>query len=590
MKQDSKQDSEQYPKLSPNVTRALDEWLNAPEVDAATKDELKSCSPAELDERFYCDLTFGTAGLRGILGAGTNRMNIYVVRRATQGLADYLNDIPGAAERGVAIAYDSRRCSDRFAEETASVLAANGIRVYLFSTLHSVPQLSFTLQHLGCIAGVVITASHNPEKYNGYKVYWDYGGQCAPDQAAAIYGKIQSVPMFGAETMPLCRAKADGLVAMIGEAEDEAYYAATIGLLNRPEVLGEYGQSLKIVYTPLHGTGNVPVQTILKRIGVTNVSVVPEQQLPDGSFPTVKAPNPEDPNAFALSIRLAEQVGATVCLATDPDADRLGVAVKTKAGDWVTLTGNQIGCILLEHILSMKKSLGTLPKNGVVIKSIVSTQLADAIAKAYGAELENVLTGFRFIGERIDEYARSKEKTYLFGFEESFGFLAGGLARDKDAICSAMLLTECACCLARDGLTLADRLNAIYETYGYYKEKVKSYTLEGKAGMERIAGCMETLYNTPLSAVGAYPVTRYEDYRGGTATDEAGNRTPLTLPRTSMVRMLLSNGAWIVIRPSGTEPKLKLYIGANAETETAVDALLDALFLRIDGLLEENLR
>ena len=561
------------------------EWMTYAGLDADTKRELADIAgdAQEIEERFYRELEFGTAGLRGVIGAGTNRMNVYVVRRATQGLAAYLSGVEGAKARGVCIAYDSRRFSQAFAEETAGVLAANGVKTYLFSTLHSVPQLSFTLQRLGCMAGVVITASHNPKEYNGYKVYWAYGGQVAPSQAADIYAEIRRIPMFGAQVMPLTEAKAAGLVTMIGEAEDEAYYAATEKLLLAPDVVRAYGPQLKLVYTPLHGTGCIPVKALLNRIGVTNVSVVPAQAAPDGAFPTVSAPNPEDPNAFRLAIQLAEETGATVCLATDPDADRLGIAVRTAQGAWMTLTGNQIGAILLEHILSERAAAGTLPENGVVVKSIVSTMLADAIAARYGVEMVNVMTGFRFIGEKIDEYSRTGAKTFLFGFEESFGFLAGGLARDKDAISAAMLAAEACCVCLQKGITLADRLESIYETYGCYQEKVKSYTLVGKVGMEKIAACMERLRGEPMAIVAGVPVAAHEDYVTRRRTDGAGAETALALPKANMVRLVLADGTWIVVRPSGTEPKLKLYIGAKAADRAGVEALLTRVFTEIDA-------
>ncbi len=575
-----------------DVLQSLQAWLSAPEVDDATKAELAAIAgdAKEIEERFYRELAFGTAGLRGILGAGTNRMNIYVVRRATQGLADYLSTTDGARERGVTIAYDSRIKSDVFARETAAVLAANGIPVYLFSTLHSVPQLSFAMQRLHCIAGVVITASHNPKNYNGYKVYWSYGGQCAPEQASAIFDCIEQVPMFGAKHTDFSAAVSDGRIRLIGEAEDEAYYAATEKLLLCPDTVRRCGDKLALVYTPLHGTGYVPVTTLLNRIGVTNVTVVPEQAMPDGTFPTVTAPNPEDPNAFKLAIALAETKGATVCLATDPDADRLGIAVRKMDGQWVTLTGNQIGVILLTHILSEMREQGRLPQNGVVIKSIVSTRLADAVARAYGVELVDVMTGFRFIGEKIDEYARTGEKTFLFGFEESFGFLAGGLSRDKDAVCAAMLAAEACVLCANRGITLYDRLMDIYRQYGYYKEKVQSYTLEGKPGMERIARCMDALLQSPPAVVADTPVSAAENYRTGERRFSDGTVETLTLPRGNMLRLLLTGGAWIVVRPSGTEPKLKLYIGANADTEEAVDRMLDTLYADMNDTLTKLLQ
>lgn len=566
-------------------------WCASPVIDEATRQELFSIEsdPVEIEDRFYRSLEFGTAGLRGVLGAGTNRMNVYVVRQATQGLADYLHSMDGAAARGVCIAYDSRHCSALFARETASVLAANGVRVCLFERLHAVPQLSFAVQHLGCAAGVVITASHNPAKYNGYKVYWSHGGQCAPEQAAEILRCIEAVPMFGARLCDFDEAVSDGRITMVGAEEDEAYYGASLSVLPYPALLKEKGGSLPIVYTPLHGAGSIPVRELLRRAGVTNVSIVPEQAEPDGAFPTVHAPNPEDPDAFRLAIALAEKTGARVCLATDPDADRLGVAVKRTDGEWAVLTGNQIGCLLLEHLLSARSAQGTLPKNGVVIKSIVSTRLADAIAARYGVELIDVLTGFRFISEKIDAFARTGEKTFLFGFEESYGFLAGGFSRDKDAILAAALAAEMCVAYAQRGMTLYDGLQALYRTYGFYKERVASYTLEGKAGMERIAGAMAALRSDPVSVVAGLSVAAMEDYDARLRTNASGAAAPLTLPRSNLIRLLLEDGSWVIVRPSGTEPKLKLYIGSQAGTEAGVDERLGALFDDMDARLRKLL-
>ena len=569
-------------------TRAVYEsWQKEPSLDEATRAELTAISAdeREIEERFYRELEFGTAGLRGILGAGTNRMNVYVVRRATQGLSNYLLACDGAKERGVCIAYDSRLYSPEFAREAACVLAANGIQVYLFSTLHSVPQLSFAVQHLNCLAGVVITASHNPSKYNGYKVYWAYGGQAAPEQAAAIFDEIQKVDMFSPRVADFDAALASGAIKMVGAEEDEAYYSATEKLLLNPDLVRRRGGDLPIVYTPLHGSGAVPVRELLARVGFGNLITVPEQSVPDGRFPTVTAPNPEDPDAFRLAIALAEKEGARVCLATDPDADRLGVAVKTKQDEWLILTGNQIGCILLEHILSSLSQQNRLPKNGVVIKSIVSTRLADAIAAAYGVSLEDVMTGFRFIGEKVDEYQTSGEKTFLFGFEESFGFLAGGLARDKDAVSSAMLLAEACICYAERGMTLSDALDEIYATYGFYSESVKSYTLEGKEGMEKIAGTMAKLRQSPPASFAGISVMTAEDYLTQLCEHADGTSCKIVLPVSDTLRWLLADESWIVIRPSGTEPKLKLYIGARAKTKQQLDATLAALMADVDGLL-----
>ena len=567
-------------------------WCESEALTELEKEELLAISDdaKEIEERFYCDLEFGTAGLRGILRQGTNGMNNHVVRRATQGLADYMKGIENAAEQGVCIAYDSRNCSDSFAKEAACVLAANGIRVRLFRTLHSVPQLSYAIRHQNCMAGIVITASHNPAKYNGYKVYWNYGGQAAPEQAAEILACIQNVPFFTAKTTDYEKAVSDGRIGLIGEEEDASYYAVTESVALCPEILKKDGGKLPIVYTPLHGTGNVPVQKVLHDVGISNVFVVPEQSEPDGNFPTVSAPNPEDPNAFTLARKLAEEKGAKVIIGTDPDADRMGIAVKTNSGDWVVLTGNQIACILLQHILEERKKAGTMPENGVVVKSIVSTSLADEIANRNGVELENVLTGFRYISEKIDEYDRTGKKTFLFGFEESYGFLAGGYSRDKDAICAAMLAAETCICYANRGMTLYDALQEIYQEYGYYKEKVKSYTLEGKEGLEKIALCMKRLRNSPLAEVNGKTIICAEDFQTDTRVLQDGRTENTGLPNTNMLRYVLDSGDWIVIRPSGTEPKLKLYIGGNEKTEEALDNKLEEIFNVCDALLKENLQ
>ena len=553
-------------------------WMNSPDIDEQTKAELKTIEndPKEIEERFYTELEFGTAGLRGILGAGDNRMNIYNVRKATEGLARYLSETVTGQPR-VCIAYDSRHCSDLFARESACVLAAHGILVYLYSTLHSVPQLSFTVLECKCDAGIVITASHNPPKYNGYKVYGRSGAQAAPDEANAITAKIRTVEGFKTAYLPFDEAVKSGAIQLIGKEIDEIYYQKTMSLLTQPALVKEKGHALKLVYTPLHGSGNVPVREILKRIGVTNVTVVKEQEAPDGSFPTVSAPNPEDPNAFTLAFRYAEEVGATVIIGTDPDSDRLGLAVKKTDGDWAVLTGNQIGAILIHSLLSSYKSTGKLPGNGLIVRSIVSTQLADAICEKFGVELKEVLTGFRFIGEQIAQCEQTREHTFLFGFEESYGFLAGGFVRDKDAICAAMLVAE-ACVVYRErGMTLYDALMEIYETYGFYREKVKSYTLEGKAGIEAIKNTMVLLRKTSLETIAGVKVKKVEDYLN---PDKTG------LPASNVLRYTTDDGTWIAVRPSGTEPKLKLYLGAHAETNAAVEAKLDAYLADMDGTLK----
>lgn len=560
-----------------NAAERYEHWLSSPDIDEQTKAELRAIAndPQEIEERFYTELEFGTAGLRGILGAGDNRMNVYNVRKATEGLARCLKKNVQGQPR-VCIAYDSRHCSDLFARESACVLAAHGVQVFLYETLHSVPQLSFTILELRCDAGIVITASHNPPKYNGYKVYWSYGGQVAPKEADEITAEIRAVEGFRTAYKPYDEAIGDGSIKLIGRDVDEIYYQKTMTLLTQPELVKEKGGDLKIVYTPLHGSGNVPVREILKRIGVTNVTVVKEQEAPDGSFPTVKAPNPEDPNAFTLAFRYAEEVGATVIIGTDPDSDRLGLAVKKTDGDWAVLTGNQIGAILIHSLLSSYKATGKLPANGLVVRSIVSTQLADAICAKFGVALREVLTGFRFIAEQIAECEQTHEKTFLFGFEESYGFLAGSFARDKDAICAAMLVAE-ACVVYREkGMTLYDALMEIYETYGFYREKVKSYTLEGKAGIEAIQNAMALLRKEPVAAVADTAVVKTEDFL---KPEQTG------LPRSNVLRMTLRDGAWITVRPSGTEPKLKLYIGAHEKTDAAVQRRLDNLMNDMDAKL-----
>ena len=556
-------------------------WMNSPEIDEQTKAELRAIEndPNEIEERFYTELEFGTAGLRGILGAGDNRMNVYNVRKATEGLARYLKATVNGQPR-VSIAYDSRHCSDLFAKESACVLAAHGVQVFLYSTLHSVPQLSFAVLELHCDAGIVITASHNPPKYNGYKVYGRSGAQSAPDEANAITQKIRTVEGFKTAYKPYDEAVKDGSIRLIGKEIDEIYYQKTMSLLTQPALVKEKGADLRLVYTPLHGSGNVPVREILKRIGVTNVTVVKEQEAPDGSFPTVSAPNPEDPNAFTLAFRYAEKVDASVIIGTDPDSDRLGCAVKKNDGTWAVLTGNQIGAILIHSLLSSYRATGKLPENGLVVRSIVSTQLADAICARFGVELKEVLTGFRFIGEWIEKCERTNERTFLFGFEESYGFLAGGFVRDKDAICAAMLVAEACVIYKEKGMTLYDALLEIYETYGWYREKVKSYTLEGKAGIEAIKNAMALLRKNPPAAIADVSVAKVEDFE---KTEETG------LPASNVLRMTLSDGAWVTVRPSGTEPKLKLYLGAHAENDAAVEAKLSALLNDMDAKLSKLL-
>ncbi len=566
----------------------LSQWLL--NSDDATVAELSALSEAELEERFYKELEFGTAGLRGIMGAGTNRMNLYVLRRATKGLADYLASIKGAKTRGVVIAYDSRLNSDVFARETALVLANNGIRAYLFESLRSVPQLSFSVQKLGCIAGIVITASHNPSEYNGYKVYWEHGGQLGPIQAEEVFSRICAVGYFGVAAMSKAEALEKGLLTIVGKELDEAYYAATASLMLEPALVLEHGSALKVVYTPLHGAGKVPVVELLSRVGVSNVHVVIEQAEPNSAFPTVKAPNPEEVDAYALSISLAKKLDADLILATDPDADRLGLAVRGHDGSFFLLTGNQIGCLLLHYMLSTLHAKGRLPKNGLVVKSIVSTPLADAICARYLVRLESVLTGFRFISEKVDYCASTRECSFLFGFEESYGFLAGGFSRDKDAICASMLLAEAALVYSLKGMTLADALDELDTLYGCYRERVISYTLEGKSGMERIKQAMASLRETPIQSLAGLKTDFYEDYYDCRRIHVLkGFIEHIELPNAEMVRFVLEGGAFVIVRPSGTEPKLKLYVGVNAAKKEQADAFVELVATKAKELVDNLL-
>lgn len=547
-------------------------WLGRAELEGALRGELVSIekTPGEIEERFYAELAFGTAGLRGILGAGTNRMNLPVVRRATAGLAAYIKTFADGPNRGVAIACDSREKSAEFALETAKTLAAFGVRAHLFPSLHPVPLLSFAIRHLECIAGVVITASHNPPAYNGYKVYWEHGGQVGPEQADAIYARMRDFDYFDIPTMTEAEARKAGLLLTIGEETDEAYYAATASLLQWPALMKEKGKALKLVYTPLHGSGLVPVTTLLHRAGVTDVSVVAEQAAPDARFPTVKAPNPEDPAAFTLAIALANEVGASAIIATDPDSDRMGLALRNPSGEFAALTGNKIGCLLLHYLLSSMQKKGTLPADGFAVKSFVSTRMAQAICEKFNVACLDVPTGFRFVSEKIDESARTGKGTFLFGFEESYGFLAGGFSRDKDAVCAAMLAAEACVYYKEQGKTLFDVLAGMAELYGHFDERVKSYSLEGKEGLSRIAAAMEALRKAPPASFAGIPVTKAEDM----------------LPTgQNVLRYFLENGAWICVRPSGTEPKLKLYVGANDARETGLEKLLSSLTAHADELL-----
>ncbi len=563
-------------------------WLRDFATDAETVAELKAIAgdPAETEDRFYRGLSFGTAGMRGVLGAGTNRMNVYTVRRATQGLANYLNAHFTAPT--VVIAYDSRRKSAEFAMETALALAANGIHAKLFDALRPVPVLSFAVRRLKADAGVVITASHNPPQYNGYKVYGPDGAQIGPETADEVTAAIEALSYTQARRMDEAAAKAKNLLTIIGDADvDDEYIRRVKTLSINPEIVRKEGRTLKIVYTPLHGSGNVPVRRILKEIGITSVSVVKEQELPDPDFPTVKAPNPEDPNAFTLAIKLADEVGAEVCFATDPDCDRLGVAVRGHDGKFTLLTGNQIGCLMLYYILSGKKANGTLPKNGAAVKSIVSTQLAKPICDAHGVALFDTLTGFKFIGEKIQQFEDDGSHTFLFGFEESYGYLSSTFVRDKDGVNASLLIAEAAAYYKAQGKTLADVMNEIFETYGYYLEHVESTTMPGMDGLKLMAQAMERIRENPPKAIGGVKVKQVLDILKGTKTDAATGRVEkLPYPESDVLYFAMEGGHFVCVRPSGTEPKIKLYVNVNAKKKAEAEELLKHLTAEAEKMLK----
>ena len=539
-----------------------EQWIANPYFDEATKEELKSIAEDEneIKERFYMDLEFGTAGLRGIIGAGTNRMNIYVVRRATQGLANYIAKVDKKSQ-GVAIAYDSRHMSPEFAQEAALCLAANGIKAYIFETLRPTPELSFAVRHLGCVAGINVTASHNPPEYNGYKVYWEDGAQITPPHDSGIMGEVKAISDWNTvKTMDKAEAEKAGLFEVIGKEVDDAY-------------------------TPLHGTGNIPARRILKELGFENVYVVKEQELPDGDFPTVSYPNPEAAEAFELGLKLAKEVDADLVLATDPDADRLGVRVKDKNGEYHDLTGNMSGCLLANYEISQRKAVnGSLPEDGALIKTIVTTNLADAIAKGYGVKLIEVLTGFKFIGQQILGFEKSGKGSYLFGFEESYGCLIGTYARDKDAIVATMALCEAAAYYKTQGKTLWDAMIEMYEQFGYYKDDIKAVTMKGIEGLQKIQDIMNSLRQNPPAEFAGHKVVAVRDYKADTIKNlETGEVTPTGLPNSNVLYYELTNDAWVCVRPSGTEPKVKFYYGvkgtslADADEKSAVmgKAVLD---------------
>ena len=570
-----------------------EEWLSNPYFDQETKEELRAirADEKEIKERFYMDLEFGTAGLRGVIGAGINRMNIYTVRRATQGLADYILE-QGGAERGVAIAYDSRRMSPEFSDEAARTLAANGIKAYRFESLRPTPELSFAVRELGCIAGINITASHNPPEYNGYKVYWEDGAQFTPPHDKGVTEKVMAITDLSAvRTMSREEAEASGLYVTIGAEIDDKYIAQVKAQVVNQAAIDRMQDQISIVYTPLHGTGNIPARRVMKELGFEHVYVVPEQELPDGNFPTVSYPNPEAEEAFELGLKLAKEKNADLVLATDPDADRLGDYVKDdKSGEYIPLTGNMSGALLCDYVLSQKQANGQIPADGQVVKSIVTTNLVDAVATHYGAELIEVLTGFKWIGKQILKNEQEGKGTYLFGMEESYGCLIGSYARDKDAISATAALCEAAAYYKEKGMTLWDAMIAMYEKYGYYKDAVQAISLKGIEGLEKIQKIMEYFRNNTPAEFAGSKVISVRDYKADTIRDMAsGEVKPTGLPSSNVLYYDLEDQAWLCVRPSGTEPKIKFYYGVKGTSLADADEKSEKLGQAVQKLVEPML-
>ncbi|MDO4187737.1 MAG: phospho-sugar mutase [Lachnospiraceae bacterium] len=556
-------------------------WRSDKYFDKETHDELESIKhdEAEIEDRFYKDLEFGTGGLRGVIGAGTNRMNLFTVRKATQGLANYITK-QGTGDKGVAIAYDSRYMSKEFADEAALCLNANGIKSFVFSTLHPTPMLSFAVRYLGATAGIVITASHNPPEYNGYKVYWEDGAQITPPRDAHIIAEVNAVESYrDAKTMGKEAAIAGRLYNVIGDDLDDAYMEELKKLIIHPDVIKEVADDIKIVYTPFHGTGNIPVRRILEELGFKHVYVVKEQELPDPKFTTLEYPNPEDAKAFDLALKLAKEVDADIVLATDPDADRLGIYAKDdKSGEYKAFTGNMSGMLIAEYILRERTKMGTMPENPALVKTIVTTNLADPIAADYNVRLVEVLTGFKFIGEQIKWFIEQGTYNYVFGLEESYGCLAGTHARDKDAVVAVMCLCEVAAFCKKQGITVWDQMINIYEKYGYFAEGIHTITLKGIEGADKIKSMMEAIRTNPPKEFAGLKVLSFRDYKLNEITDIAtGNKTETGLPTSNVLYFDLENNSWCCMRPSGTEPKIKFYMGIKGENLDDADAKLEAL-------------
>ena len=571
--------------------KIYEEWTTNPFFSEETRKELLAIKDdeKEIKERFYADLEFGTAGLRGIIGAGINRMNNYVVAKATQGLANYIIHRKKQS-KGVAICFDSRRCSPEFADVAALCLAANGIKAYVFESLRPTPELSFAVRELGCVAGINITASHNPPEYNGYKVYWEDGAQITPPHDAGIMKEVKSITVQDAKTMPKLEAIHEGLYEIIGREIDDAYMAELKKKVIHQDCIDKYGKELKIVYTPLHGTGNIPARRILRELGFENVYVVPEQEMPDGDFPTVSYPNPEAAEAFELALKLAKERNADLVLATDPDADRLGVYVKDKQGEYHCLTGNMSGSLLADYEIGQIAATKGLPSDGVLIKTIVTTNLADAIAKHYGVKVIETLTGFKYIGQQILNFETKGEGTYLFGFEESYGCLIGTHARDKDAIVATMALCEAAAYYRSKDMTLWDAMIDMYNKYGYYKDGIQTLTLKGIDGKEKIKEIMDHLKSNTPEQIAGYKVLWARNYDNDTSTNMINKAVlPTGLPKSNVVYYDLEGGAWLCVRPSGTEPKIKFYYGVVGTSIADADRLSDEFGQAVMKMIEHLL-
>lgn len=558
--------------------KRYEEWLNNPCFDEQTRKELEEIkgNEKEIEDRFYKELEFGTAGLRGVIGAGLNRMNKYTVGRATQGLANFILK-EGTQNKGVAISFDSRHMSKEFSREAALCLNANGIKTYVFESLRPVPELSFTVRELGCTAGIMITASHNPPEYNGYKVYWDDGAQIIPPKDKQIIEEVNNTEFSQIKTMSMDEAIAKDLYIEIGKDIDDKFVNTLKSLVLNPEVIKEVGNDIKIVYTPLHGAGNVPVQRVLKELGFTNVYVVPEQEKPDGDFPTVSYPNPEDKNAFKLALELAKKVDADVVLATDPDADRLGVFSKDDNGEYVSYTGNMSALLIAEYELSQRKEKGMLPENGAFVTTIVSSDMAKAIARAYGLKVFETLTGFKWIGEKIRQFEEQNTYNYQFGFEESYGCLISPHARDKDGISAVMVLCEAAAYYKSKGMSLWNQMMNIYKKYGFYKEGQISIVLKGADGAEQIKAKMEKMRANAPKKLGSFDVLEVRDYQKHTIVKSNGEQLETDLPTSNVLYYELNDNSWCCVRPSGTEPKIKFYMGVRGENDKEAENKLAEL-------------